>query len=81
MQHNSYPGQEPLFIVIFRDSQAANVLKEWAKKNGIDQKHVDENRLRLYNQHAWDKFRTTWPRSWDRVTVWDCWNRRHIEVG
>lgn len=81
MQHNSYSGLEPLFIVIFRDNQATTLLREWARKNGIDQKHVDENRLRLYNQQAWDKFRTTWSRSWDRVTVWDCWNRRHIEIG
>ncbi len=80
MHYNSYSGLEPLFIVIFRDSQATNLLKEWAKKNGIDQKHVDDNRLRLYNQHGWDKFRTTWNRSWERVTVWDCWNKRHIEI-
>lgn len=71
---------EPLYIVIFRDKQAEQHLKEWAKRNGIDSKHVDNNRLNMYNHHTWDQFRTTWTRAWDRISVWDCWNRRHIEV-
>ena len=78
--NQSYTEREPLYIVIFRDSRAEHHLKEWAKRNRVDPKHVDRDRLKVYNQHTWDQFRTTWRQAWDRITVWDCWNRRHIEV-
>lgn len=75
-----YTESEPLYLVIFRDKQAEQHLKAWAKKYQVDVRHVDNNRLRVYNQHTWDQFRMTWSQAWDRITVWDCWNRRHIEV-
>ena len=80
MQHQNYRGVEPLYIIIFRDDRAEHHLKEWAKRHKVDQKSVDNNKLKLYNQHGWDQFRTTWTMAWSRITVWDCWNRRHVEL-
>jgi hypothetical protein len=80
MHYQPPQGAEPLYIVIFRDDRAEHHLKDWAKRNGVDQRAVDNNRIKLYHQHTWDKFRTTWKQTWDRITVWDCWNKRHIEL-
>ena len=71
---------EPLYIVIFRGSDAQKHLLSWAKQHGLDQRHVDKKRLNLYNQNMLDKFRMTWTQTWSAVTIWDCWNKRHLEV-
>jgi hypothetical protein len=34
--------------------------------------------LMIHHQNAFDHFCLTWNHSWDLVTVWDTWNRRHI---
>ena len=52
----------------------------WARANGADTKHVDRNRLHIYNQNMFERFCMTWAKGWNQVTVWDCWNKRHIEV-
>jgi hypothetical protein len=75
-----YAEREPIYIVIFRDTQAEHHLLDWAKRHNVDPKHIDRDRLNVYNQTVWFKFQTTWTRNWNRITVWDCWQRRHIEV-
>ena len=71
---------EPIYIVIYRGSQANHELLTWARANGADSKHVDGNRLYIYNHNMFERFRMTWALSWHQITVWDCWNRRHIEL-
>jgi hypothetical protein len=34
--------------------------------------------MTLHHQHAFDRLITSWSHSWDQLTVWDTWNRRHI---
>jgi hypothetical protein len=69
---------EPLYIVILRDNQAENILKSWVKTNRIEHATVTGNRMSLHHQHAFDRLLTSWTHSWDQLTVWDTWNRRHI---
>jgi hypothetical protein len=71
---------EPIYTVIYRGSQANSELLTWARANGADAKHIEGNRLHIYNHNMFERFRLTWTRDWRQVTVWDCWNRRHIET-
>ena len=72
---------EPLYIVILRNSQQAeSLLKTWIRENRIDYAVVNGNRLMLHNQSSFDRFLITWSHSWDSLTVWDTWNRRHIYI-
>ena len=69
---------EPLYIVILRDNQAESILKAWVKTNRIEHVTVTGNRMSFHHQHAFDRLLTSWTHSWDQLTVWDTWNRRHI---
>jgi hypothetical protein len=69
---------EPLYIVILRDAQAESILKSWAKINRIEHANITGNRMMLHHQQAFDRLLTSWTHSWDNLTVWDTWNRRHI---
>lgn len=71
---------EPIYIVIHRGSQANQLLLEWAKKNKVDTKSIDKNRLLIYNQNIFDKFRLTWSHPWCQLVIWDAWNRRHVDL-
>lgn len=75
----SYRAVEPLYIVILRNTaQAETLFKAWAKTNRIEHAHVSGNRMMLHDQSSFERFRVTWEHSFDLVTVWDTWNRRHI---
>ncbi len=68
---------EPMYLVIARGTDAAQKLRQWANSNRV--KHtIQGNRLGLLDDHSLTKFQMTWPHSWDTVTVWDSWNKRHI---
>lgn len=69
---------EPLYIIIVRDQQAETMLKTWVKDHGVEHTHVAGNRLLVHHQHAFDRFCLSWTHSWETVTIWDTWNRRHI---
>ena len=71
---------EPIYIVIYRGSQANHELLTCARANGANSKHVDGNRLYIYNHNMFERFRMTWALGWRQIAVWDCWNRRHIEL-
>lgn len=72
---------EPLYIVILRNSQQAeSILKSWVREHKIEHAQITGNKMMLHHQQAFDRFRMTWSHSWDSVTIWDTWNRRHIYV-
>ena len=73
---NSRQG-EALYIVILRDSQANTLLKNWASKNR-QEVHLANNRMSLYSQNSLNLFQVTWSNSWDNITIWDTWHKRHI---
>jgi hypothetical protein len=68
---------EPLFIVIVRSNMAEELLKSWARgqKNPV---LIEANRMKIFDQNTLSVFQISWPHDWDQVTIWDCWNKRHI---
>lgn len=77
---SSFRSQEPLYIVILRDSHAESLLRTWLRNHNVTQASVTGNRLMIHHDHAWDKFRLTWQHDWRSITVWDAWNRRHLDL-
>ncbi len=78
MSISNFRAVEPLYIVILRNQQAENLLKTWVRENKIEHAVVSGNRMMLHHQAAFDWFLVSWAHSWDTVTVWDTWNKRHI---
>jgi hypothetical protein len=72
-----YRATEALYLVIVRDPQAERLLKEWAKANN-SQVSIENNRMKLFEDRSLNLFTVTWTHPWDLVTIWDCWNKRHI---
>ena len=68
---------EALYVIIVRDSQAATLLKNWARENR-QEVHLANNKMSLYTQNSLSIFQVTWNNGWGNVTIWDTWNRRHI---
>ena len=79
MTISNYRAVEPLYIVILRNNnQAELLLRSWIKQNQIEHVNISGNRMMLHDQRAFEKFRVTWTHNFDSVTVWDTWLKRHI---
>jgi hypothetical protein len=76
----TYRAVEPLYIVMLRNNQAETMFKSWIRRHQIDHVTVASNRMMLHHQQALDRFLVTWTHEWTAITIWDCWNRRHIYV-
>lgn len=79
MSIGSYRSHEPLYIVILRLEQANRLLRDWAKESKISVT-IENNRMMIHDHRSLEVFRIEWPHGWDEVVVWDCWNRRHIDL-
>ena len=79
MSITSHKASEALFIIIIRDKNAEQQLKAWAKSNNVHTT-VESNRMKIYEQRVLSMFQIHWPHDWELVTIWDCWNRRHIDT-
>jgi len=77
MTITSFRSNEPLYIIIVRDAQAEKWLKQWAQASS-SKVTIEGNRMKIFEQRNLDRFHIDWPHSWHNVTIWDCWNRRHI---
>lgn len=71
--------REPLYIVIYRKDCAEKDLKAWASKNKKVPASVKGNKLELYSASDLGLFRFSWAGCWHSTTIWDCWNKRHLE--
>jgi hypothetical protein len=80
MSITNFRTAEPLYIVILRNQQAENLLKNWVREHKVEYVSVTGNRMMVHHQQAFENFRITWSHNWDLVTVWDTWNRRHIYI-
>ena len=69
-----------MYIIILRDRDAEKQLKDWAKSSNV-QVSIDNNRMKLYEQRSLSLFQMHWTGNWESITIWDCWNRRHIYYG
>jgi hypothetical protein len=66
--------------VTLRESAAESKLKTWLKSSPHNNARVDGNRLQIYDDNTWHRFRITWTHGVTQITVWDTWNRRHIDM-
>jgi len=74
----SYKSNTVLYVIAVRDEDATNKLTKWLSSNRHASAKVEEHRLQIYDRNTLDLFVVSWPHSINNVTVWDCWNRRHI---
>ena len=77
MTISHFRAQEPLYIVIVRTKNAEVSLRDWARVTNV-QVHIENNRMKLFEQHSLSMFQMTWSGDWQQVTIWDTWNKRHI---
>ena len=77
MTITNFRATEALYIVIIRDNNAEQLLKQWAKSANV-QVSIDSNRMKIFEQRGLSLFQIQWPHDWNQVTIWDCWNKRHI---
>ena len=77
MTITNFRSSEALYIVIVRDKNAEQLLKLWAKSANV-QVSIDSNRMKVFEQRSLSLFQMQWQHDWEQVTIWDCWNRRHL---
>ena len=79
MTISNFRAAEPLYIVIVRDRNAEQQLKTWAREANC-QVNIENNRMKIFEQRSLSVFQITWSHGYDNVTVWDAWNKRHIDL-
>ena len=77
MTISNFRSNEALYIVIVRDKNAEQLLKQWAKSANV-QVSIDSNRMKIFEQRSLSLFQIQWQHDWEQVTIWDCWNRKHM---
>lgn len=77
MTIGNYRAHEALYTVIFRDDNSEKLLKQWCQENRVATT-IDNNRMHVYDQRTLMLFNMTWSHGWERITIWDCWNKRHV---
>ena len=79
MTISNFRASEPMYIVIVRDKNAEQQLKTWAREANC-QVTIESNRMKIFEHRSLSMFQMSWPQGWDNVTIWDTWNKRHIDV-
>ena len=74
----SYKSTTALYIIALRDPDAKLKLTKWLQGRSNASAKVEEHRLQIYDQNTLSLFMVTWTHGMSNLTVWDCWNRRHI---
>jgi hypothetical protein len=79
MTISNFRATEALYLIIVRDRNAEQLLKDWAKSVRV-QATVENNRMKLFEQRGLILFQMNWTHSWNNVTIWDYWKRQHIDI-
>lgn len=79
MTISNFRAAEALYLIIVRDKNAEQLLKDWAKTVRV-QATVENNRMKLFEQRGLILFQMNWTHDWNNVTIWDCWKRQHIDI-
>lgn len=79
MTISNFRSSEALYIIIVRARNAEQLLKDWARQANA-QVTVEQNRMKLFESRSFSLFRMQWQHSWDDVTIWDCWLKRHVNL-
>jgi hypothetical protein len=73
----NFRSPEALYLIIVREKNAEQLLREWARANNF-RGTIENNRMKLYEHQSLNLFQVNWAHNWNNVTIWDYWNRRHI---
>lgn len=79
MTISNFRANEALYVIIVREKNAEQLLKSWAKSANC-QVQVENNRMKIFDHRSLSMFQMTWTHGYDNVTVWDAWNKRHIDL-
>jgi hypothetical protein len=79
MTISNFRSHEPLYIIMVREPNAEKMLKQWAQ-DSQSQVTIDGNRMKIFEQRSYNLFHMRWNHGWNNVVIWDCWNKRHINV-
>jgi hypothetical protein len=77
MTISNFRSSEALYLVIIRDRNAEQLLRDWAKSAGASVS-IENNRMKIFEQRSLTLFQINWPHNWNNVTIWDYWKREHI---
>ena len=77
MTISNFRASEALYVVIVRDKNAEQLLKDWARSANV-QVTIESNRMKIFEQRSLSAFQMSWTHGYENVTVWDAWNKRHI---
>lgn len=79
MTISNFRATEPLFIVIVREKNAEQLLRDWARSANC-QVTIESNRMKIFEQRSFNQFQMSWSHGYANVTIWDAWNKRHIDI-
>jgi len=79
MTISNFRASEALYLIIVRDKNAEQLLKDWAKSVQV-QATVENNRMKIFEQRGLVLFQMNWTHDWNNVKIWDCWKRQHIDI-
>ena len=80
MTISNFRASEPLYLVIVREKNAEHLLKTWARTANC-QVAIESNRMKIFEHRSLSVFQMTWEHGYDNVSIWDTWNKRHIDLG
>jgi hypothetical protein len=79
MTISNFRASEPLYIVIVREKNAEQLLREWARTANA-QVSIETNRMKIFENRSLSLFQMHWAHGYENVTIWDAWNKRHIDL-
>ncbi len=77
MTISNFRSNEALYLIIIRDRNAEQLLRDWAKSANATVL-IENNRMKIFEQRSLALFQINWPHDWNNVTIWDYWKREHI---
>ena len=79
MTISNFRASEPLYIIIVREKNAEQLLREWARTANA-QVSIETNRMKIFENRSLSLFQMHWGHGYENVTIWDAWNKRHIDL-
>jgi hypothetical protein len=73
-----YKNGEPIYTVIYRDTEARTQLQKWITTSRSIQARVDDNKMYIFDHNTLSLFVVTWQKNWDNILIWDLYLKRHI---
>ena len=75
----NYRATTALYIIIARHKDTSTTFSTWAGKSAC-KVDIQGNKMYLYDERSLSLFLLNWTHGFDQILVWDCWNKRHINL-